>query len=128
MKKGLNEITQNAAEDLLSASRRVVYDWHQDGRNFSRQEPPHLALCRAAIAQAEDDKRTKKTQRVYAEFKDFYGRGIRIAASSLFGRRAVWIQNEVVQHNGLFSGNAHLTVPMAKRVIRALQAFINGED
>jgi hypothetical protein len=48
--------------------------------------------------------------------------------SSIATKRCVWIQNEVTEHMGEHFGNAHLTVPMAKRVIKALQAFVDGKE
>jgi len=75
--------------------------------------------------------RLKRTQRgfaIYAEFKDEYGKNIRIQASSLATKRCVWIQNEVTEHMGEHLANAHLTVPMARRVIKALQAFVDGKE
>lgn len=49
-----------------------------------------------------------------------------IVESSLAAKRAVWIQNEVElcgpEKEPL--GNAHLNVAMAKRVIKALQKFV----
>jgi hypothetical protein len=71
----------------------------------------------------------KHTQRgfaIYADFKDYDGINIRVQESSLATKRCVWIQNEVVHHLGESIGNAHLTVAMAKRVIKALQAFVDG--
>lgn len=65
---------------------------------------------------------------MYADFKDHYGAYCRIVRSSLVGPRCVWIQNEVTEHMGEHMGNAHLTVPMARRVIKALQAFVDGKE
>jgi hypothetical protein len=73
-------------------------------------------------------KRTERGFAVYTEFKDQYGANCRIVRSSLATGRCVWIQNEVVHHMGEHIGNAHLTVPMAKRVIKALQAFVDGKE
>jgi hypothetical protein len=73
-------------------------------------------------------KRTNRGFAIYAEFKDEYGKNIRVQASSLATRRCVWIQNEVTEHMGVHLGNAHLTVPMAKRVIKALQRFVDGKE
>jgi hypothetical protein len=73
-------------------------------------------------------RRTNRGFAIYTEFKDQYGLNIRVQASSLATRRCVWIQNEVIEHTGEYLGNAHLTVPMAKRVIKALQAFVDGKE
>jgi hypothetical protein len=73
-------------------------------------------------------KRTERGLAIYTDFKDEYGKYIRVQGSSLATRRCVWIQNEVTEHMGQHLANAHLTVPMAKRVIRALQAFVEGRD
>jgi hypothetical protein len=73
-------------------------------------------------------KRTPRGFAVYTEFKDEYGKNIRVQMSSIATKRCVWIQNEVTEHMGEHFGNAHLTVPMAKRVIRALQAFVDGKE
>lgn len=73
-------------------------------------------------------KRTERGFAIYTEFKDLYGLGCRVQASSLATKRAVWIQNEGVTHMGETLGNAHLDRKMAKRVIKALQAFVDGKD
>lgn len=73
-------------------------------------------------------KRTERGFAVYADLRDQYGKSIRIVKSSLATGRCVWIQNEVVEHMGTYLGNAHLTVPMAKRIIKALQAFVDGKE
>ena len=73
-------------------------------------------------------KRTERGFAIYTDFNDEYGRNICVVRSSLVGKRCVWIQNEVVEHRGEHLGNAHLTVPMAKRVIKALQEFVNGKE
>lgn len=72
-------------------------------------------------------KRTSRGFAIYADFKDEYGKNIRVQASSLATKRCVWIQNEVTEHMGEHLGNAHLTVAMAKRVIKALQKFVDGD-
>ena len=41
---------------------------------------------------------------------------------------AVWIQNEVKFHMGEHLANAHLSVAQAKRVIKALQKFVDGAE
>lgn len=78
-------------------------------------------------------KRVSRTSRgfaVYACFKDLYGKQIKIVKSSLATQDAVWIQNEIeyCDSNATPLGNAHLTRPMAKRVIKALQDFVNGVE
>ena len=73
-------------------------------------------------------KRTERGFAIYTEFKDEYGKNIRVQASSLAMKRCVWIQNEVTEHMGQHFGNAHLTVAMTKRVIKALQAFVDGRE
>ena len=72
-------------------------------------------------------KRTERGFAIYTEFKDEYGKNIRVQASSLADKRCVWIQNEVTEHMGTYLGNAHLTAAMARRVIKALQAFVDGK-
>jgi hypothetical protein len=74
-------------------------------------------------------KRTERGFAIYADFKDLYHANICIQRSSLAGKRAVWIQNEVVPCGPDKEpiGNAHLSVAMAKRVIKALQRFVDGE-
>lgn len=71
-------------------------------------------------------KRTNRGFAIYTEFKDLYGKNCRVQESSLATKRAVWIQNEVVTHMGESLGNAHLSVAMARRVIKALQAFVES--
>lgn len=74
-------------------------------------------------------KRTARGFAIYTEFKDLYGKNICVVASSLATKRCVWIQNEVSpEHMGERLANAHLTVAMAKRVIKALQAFVDGKE
>ena len=73
-------------------------------------------------------KRTERGFAIYADFNDEYGKNIRIQASSLATKRCVWIQNEVTEYMGATFANAHLTVPMARRVIKALQQFIDGKE
>ena len=73
-------------------------------------------------------KRTERGFAIYTEFKDEYGKNIRIQASSLATKRCVWIQNEVTEHMGIHLANAHLSVGMAKRVIKALQTFVDGKE
>lgn len=75
-------------------------------------------------------KRTERGFAIYTEFKDLYGKNIAVVKSSLATQDCVWIQNEVTEHlpTGTHLGNAHLTRAMAKRVIRALQAFVDGKQ
>lgn len=73
-------------------------------------------------------KRTLRGFGIYTEFKDLYGKNCRVQASSLATKRAVWIQNEIDNFTGIPIGNAHLSVVMAKRIIKALQAFVDGKD
>ena len=73
-------------------------------------------------------KRTERGFAVYADFADEYGKNICIVASSLATKRCVWIQNEVTEHMGQHLANAHLSVAMAKRVIKALQDFVDGKE
>ena len=73
-------------------------------------------------------KRTSRGFAIYTEFKDEHGCNIRVQASSLATKRCVWIQNEVTEHMGQHLGNAHLTVAMAKKIIKALQEFVDGKD
>jgi hypothetical protein len=73
-------------------------------------------------------RRTKRGFRIYADFKDQYGANVHIVESSLATKRCVWIQNEICfcGPDKEPIGNAHLTVTMAKRVILALQKFVDG--
>lgn len=73
-------------------------------------------------------KRTSRGFKVYAQFKDFNGDDVRIQRSSSVGRRLVWIFPEITLHLGEYTSGAHLTAEMAKRVIKALQKFIEGEE
>jgi hypothetical protein len=75
-------------------------------------------------------KRTDRGFAVYAEFKDYYGQGVRVQASSLADKRCVWIFPEHHKHRvtGEHICGAHLTEAMAKKVIRALQAFVDGKE
>jgi hypothetical protein len=76
-------------------------------------------------------KYTERGFRIYDDFQDAYGKNIRIQRSSLASNRCVWIQNEVTTLEvppNTHLANAHLTVKMAKKVIAALQAFVDGED
>lgn len=78
-------------------------------------------------------KKTKRNERgfaIYDTFVDMNGKRITVQKSSIAGRRLVWIQNEVelCGRQKVPLGNAHLTVPMAKRIVHALQRFIDGEE
>jgi len=91
----------------------------------AKKRQPHAQRSSAGKG-GRDMKRTQRGFRIYTEFKDEYGANIRVQESSLATKRCVWIQNEVVDCSGTPLGNAHLTVPMAKRVIKALQRFVDG--
>jgi hypothetical protein len=73
-------------------------------------------------------KRNQRGFRIYASFKDEMGATISVVESSIATRRCVWIQNEVCFCGADKEpiGNAHLTVTMARRVIKALQSFVDG--
>ena len=73
-------------------------------------------------------KRTERGFAVYTSFNDAYGKRISVVRSSLWGPPHVWIQNEVVEHMGRHLCNAHLNRAMAKKVIKALQAFVDGKE
>jgi hypothetical protein len=73
-------------------------------------------------------KRTARGFAMYAEFKDFDGENVKVQRSSAMGRRLVYIFPAAKFHLGDIVCGAHLTVPMAKRVIRALQMFIDGKE
>jgi len=73
-------------------------------------------------------KRTQRGFAIYAEFRDANGDAVRVQRSSSFGRRLVWIFPALKIHLGEVISGAHLTVPMAKRVIKALQRFVDGEE
>jgi hypothetical protein len=64
-------------------------------------------------------RRTERGFRIYSDFRDRNGKNVRVQASDLATERCVWVQIE---------GAAHLTVPMAKKVIKALQDFVDGKD
>lgn len=70
----------------------------------------------------------RKTNRgfsIYSKFKDLNGSEIRVQESSLATTSAVWIfcHND----NPGLKGDAHLSVAQAKRVVVALQKFIDGK-
>ena len=44
---------RNINKDLLEACEARIDEWHADSRNFTRNEPPSLALTRAAIRKAK---------------------------------------------------------------------------
>ena len=73
-------------------------------------------------------KRTQRGFAMYTEFTDYDGETVKVQRSSSCGRRLVYIFPAAKIHLGEISCGAHLTVPMAKRVIRALQAFVAGRD
>ena len=73
-------------------------------------------------------KRTDRGFAMYAEFRDANGETVKVQRSSAIGRRLVWIFPAAKIHLGEAISGAHLTVPMAKRVIKALQRFIDGEE
>lgn len=72
-------------------------------------------------------KRTARGFAIYEDFTDLYGKKCCVVASSLATKRCVWIQNEVTEHMGEHLANAHLDVAMARRVIKALQSFVDGK-
>ena len=72
-------------------------------------------------------KRTPRGFAIYCEFKDFNGKSVRVLRSSLIVRRLVWIFPEVERAStGEYIAGAHLTVPMAKKIISALTRFVEG--
>ena len=73
-------------------------------------------------------KRTERGFALYAQFKDFDGEDVRVQRSSSMGRRLVYIFPAAKFHLGQIVCGAHLTVPMAKRIIRALQKFVDGKE
>lgn len=73
-------------------------------------------------------KRTKRGFAIYADFSDLYGDRVKIIRSSLADKRAVWIFPEARIHLGQPIAGAHLTVKMAKSVIKALQLFTDGKE
>ncbi len=73
-------------------------------------------------------KRTERGFAMYAEFKDFDGETVKVQRSSSIARRLVYIFPAAKIHLGEAISGAHLTVPMAKRVIKALQKFVDGAE
>lgn len=74
-------------------------------------------------------KRTQRGFGIYTQFKDLYGKDVRVQASSLASKRAVWIFPEVeTACTGEHIAGAHLSVALAKRIINALQRFVDGEE
>ena len=71
---------------------------------------------------------TERGFTIYDEFIDRYGKNIRVQESSIATEHCVWIQNEIVVVDGIPLGNAHLTVEMAKRVIKALKEFVKESE
>lgn len=73
-------------------------------------------------------RRTPRGFAVYTTFKDLNGKKLTVVKSSIAGTSAVWIQNEIEYCSGEPIGNAHLSRVMAKRVIKALQTFVDGVE
>src|SRR5437016_9044065 len=59
---------------------------------------------------------------MYTEFRDADGETVKVQRSSSVGRRLVYIFPAAKIHLGEAISGAHLTVPMAKRVIKALRS------
>ncbi len=80
-------------------------------------------------------KRTNRGFAVYAKFKDSYGNAIRVQESSSAERRAVWVfchpidkatgEEKRNSDGALVDWSPHLTKTQAKRLVRALQKFID---
>jgi hypothetical protein len=73
-------------------------------------------------------KRTERGFAKYAEFRDYDGENVKVQRSSSIGRRLVYIFPAAKMHLGEIICGAHLTVPMARRIIKALQQFIDGKE
>lgn len=75
-------------------------------------------------------RRTTRGFAVYADIKDCDGARVRVQRSSAIGQRRVWIFPEVQRHHvtGEIVCGANLNVPKAKRIIKALQSFIESKD
>lgn len=75
-------------------------------------------------------KRTNRGFLIYTEFKDLNGQEVRVQKSSSAGADHVWIFPEVRHHHvtGEPLAGAHLNKVQARRIIRALQRFIDGES
>ena len=73
-------------------------------------------------------KRNQRGFAMYAQFKDYDGEEVKVQRSSSIGRRLVYIFPAAKIHLGEAISGAHLTVPMAKRVIKALQRFVDGKE
>jgi hypothetical protein len=74
-------------------------------------------------------KRTQRGFAIYTEFTDLYKNKVRVQKSSLATKEAVWIFCD----RGPLIGDGvavspHLSKEMAERVIRALQAFVDGKE
>ena len=74
-------------------------------------------------------KKTNRGFNIYSEFTDLYNTRIRIQESSLATQPAVWIFTENEEDGEIKDGkpfkmDAHLSIAQAKRVVKALQAFI----
>jgi hypothetical protein len=73
-------------------------------------------------------KRTPRGFALYTEFKDIDGENVKVQRSSSIGKRLVYIFPAARIHLGTAIAGAHLTVGMAKRVIKALQQFVDGKE
>jgi hypothetical protein len=73
-------------------------------------------------------KRNERGFAMYAEFKDVDGETVKVQRSSSIGRRLVYIFPAAKIHLGEAISGAHLTVPMARRVIKALEKFVSGAE
>ena len=76
-------------------------------------------------------KRTSRGFRIYSDFRDSYGNRVRIQQSSAACMDAVWIFCDGESDGKMLPGDTkpfksapHLTVAQAKRVIRALERFV----
>lgn len=75
-------------------------------------------------------KRNSRGFREYLTMKDFYGAEVRVTESSIATRSCVWIfikGGGVVASGGYNDGAAHLTKAQARRIIKALTKFIEGQ-
>lgn len=76
-------------------------------------------------------KRTSRGFRIYSDFRDSYGNRVRIQQSSAACMDAVWIFCDGESDGKMLPGDTkpfksapHLTIAQAKRVIRALERFV----
>lgn len=75
-------------------------------------------------------KRNSRGFREYLTMKDFYGAEVRVTKSSIATRSCVWI---FIKDGGAAAignpndGAAHLTKAQARRIIKALTKFIEGQ-